>query len=207
MTPFAPFTFERRKLAAELLAFETLLGPPTRTLGERQDIIPFFKQHRHLAGLIGLHNSKIGEPSLIKAELGLFGDHACDLAIGDAATAQFCFIEFEDAKAESVFRKPGSKGRPDWSPRLEHGFGQLLDWFGLLDDMRTTARFRAQFGYDLADYTGLLVIGRDGFLNPDQRRRLHWRAMNIAVAGRRVECITFDQLLDWLRARVKLLTP
>jgi hypothetical protein len=113
-------------------------------------------------------------------------------------------VEFEEATATSVFKKTG---RPDWSARFEHGFSQIVDWFQILDDMKNTNRFREQFGTSLADYTGVLVVGRSGFLDTAQRDRQRWRSMNVLVAGRRVECMTFDDLLREFKARVDSLLP
>lgn len=206
MTPFAPFTSDPSRLRAELAAFETFLGPDTRELTERDAIIPFFKLHLNLAGLIGQFNSVLIRPNLIKPDLEFFGDHACDLAIGNGATGQFCFVEFEEAKAESVFKKSG-RGVREWSARFEHGFSQIVDWFHTLDDMKNTGRFRGQFGTNLADYVGVLVAGRRGFLDAHQRDRLRWRSLNVQVAGKRVHCLTFDDLADMLRACVDLLVP
>ncbi len=127
------------------------------------------------------------------------------MAIGETrdGKGQFCFIEFEDAEAGSIFR-PGSKGAPDWSPRLEHGFSQIVDWFYVLADQSQTRHFRDLFGTDLADYCGVLVIGRDGFLTDAMRARLRWRSQNTLVAGKPISIITFDQLLRELRAAVNL---
>jgi hypothetical protein len=135
--------------------------------------------------------------------LEVFGDCACDLAIGDDARGLFCFVEFEAAEPGSVF-KQGKKGTPDWSSRLEHGFSQIVDWFYLLADQSKTHQFKSFFGTDLADYCGLLVIGRSAFLTTDQQHRLRWRSQNTLVNGRPVWIITFDELFDMLEDRVEL---
>lgn len=157
MTPFDSLQFDRNQAMSELAAFQALWGPETREVRERQEILPFFKSNRHLAGMIGQFNPGLRRPTHVKTEMGFFGDHACDLAIGEATTSQFCFVEFEDARLDSIFRL-SKHARPAWAPRLQHGFDQILDWFRLLDDMKNTERFRSLFGSALADYTGLLVI-------------------------------------------------
>src|ERR1700730_15901957 len=109
--PLAAFELDKTKLKAELNAFEALLGPSTKELAERGDILPFFKKNRNLASLIGLYNSHLSFPTLLKDELGLFGDYACDLAVGKEDNGQFCFVEFEDARKGSGL-KALKKGTP-----------------------------------------------------------------------------------------------
>ena len=112
------------------------------------------------------------------------------------------FVEFEDARPNSIFKK--SKPTPEWSPRFEHGFSQIVDWFYTLSDISQTKLFRDFFGTDLADYCGLLVIGRDAFLTDAMQARLRWRSQNTLIGGRPISIITFDQLLRNFRGRVEL---
>ncbi len=72
---------------------------------------------------------------LTASEFDIFGDHVADLAVGDTTRHQYCLIEFEDACESSIFRK-ASKATPEWAPRLEHGFSQLLDWNPWLENKR-----------------------------------------------------------------------
>ena len=197
------FHLDNSRLPAELAAFEVLLGPPDQELSEQRDLIPFFKANRNLAALVGHFNSMVSNPNLIKSELEFFGDYVCDLAVGERETGQFCFVEFESAEADSLFRQIGSKGTTDWSPRLEHGFSQIIDWFYLLTENQKTHQFRSFFSTDQAHYCGLLILGRDSFLTTDDmRHRLRWRSQNTLVAGKHVHILTYDELLRTLRLRV-----
>jgi len=90
--PLAAFTLDKAGLNSELRAFERLLGPSAKELSERSQINRFFRQHRNLASLIGLYNAHLCRPTLLKGELGLFGAHACDLAVGNDHNGQFCFV-------------------------------------------------------------------------------------------------------------------
>lgn len=200
----APFALARDALPTELAAFARLLGPPDRELGERADVLPFFARHRKLAALIGMSYSRLAAPDRVKTELSLFGDCTCDLVVGSAANGRFCFVEFEDATPTSAFQSD-SKGMPSWSPRLEHGLSQLVDWFYLLSDQSQTQQFRSFFSTDLVDYCGLLVIGRSAFLDENQQHRLRWRSQNTLIAGRPVWIVTFDELYSALAERVNLL--
>jgi hypothetical protein len=205
-----PFRFDPRRVAAELDALNELLGDPTKELSERDDVLPFFKQHKHAAALLGGFHAPTIFPDVLSSELEIFGDWACDLVVGDKVQGHFCFVEFENATPDSVFRR-GKKGVPDWSARLEHGLSQINDWFYHLSNNAHTPQFRSFFTSDLADYTGVLVIGRDAFLTDDMMHRLRWRARNTLVAGKRVTVITFDELFEALKRRSKvyleLLTP
>lgn len=206
MKRFEPFILNPAALRDELEAFRRLLTREDKELSERDHVLPFFKQHLNLASLIGFAKSHLSAANVLKSEFPLVGDHACDLAIGDSRAGQFCFIEFEDASESSIFRR-GTKGTPDWAPRLEHGFSQIIDWFHVLADQSQTKLFREFFGTDLADYCGLLVIGRDRFLNDAERSRLRWRSQNVLVGGKPVSVITFDQLFRDLADRVDLCSP
>ena len=198
-----PFVLDRTRLRQELAEYEQLLTPPEKELGEREDILPFFKTRPNLSALIGLYQPPIAPPNCLKSELEVFGDCACDLAVGDDVRGLFCFVEFEAAERGSIF-KQGKKGTPDWSNRLEHGFSQIVDWFYLLADQSKTQQFKSFFATHLADYCGLLVVGRSAFLTPDQKHRLRWRSQNTRVNGRPVWIITFDELFDTLQNWVDL---
>jgi hypothetical protein len=174
------------------------------TLSERDDILPFFKANRRLAAMVGSYNPKINRFDRIAAEFDLFGDYACDLAVGDSSSHNFCFVEFEDASPNSVFTKKKGKATPEWSPRFDHGFSQILDWFGILEDQERSAQFKTKFEADVIQYIGLLVIGRRHYLDNTQYDRLLWRSEHVKVRGRHVHCITFDELYQTLALKVAI---
>lgn len=199
------FQLDQAKLPSELATFRALLGGPTEELSERDQVLPFFKEHKNVAALVGMeYHPALGVPTVLKAELELFGDWACDLAIGHREHGEFCFVEFENAAADSVFKRNPKKGLPDWSPRLEHGLSQINDWFYHLSNNAHTPQFRSFFTTDLAHYSGLLVIGRDAFLTDDQQHRLRWRSQNTLVAGKPVSIVAFDKLYRLLSTRAEL---
>lgn len=55
----------------------------------------------------------------IAYEFDVFGDFACDLAVGEQASGSYCFIEFEDAQQNSIFEKSGKKATREWSRRFD----------------------------------------------------------------------------------------
>ncbi|MGA2228815.1 MAG: Shedu anti-phage system protein SduA domain-containing protein, partial [Syntrophobacteraceae bacterium] len=112
---------------------------------------------------------------------------------------------FEDASRDSIFVDKG-RSTYDWSPRFEHGFSQIVDWFWKIDDLKNTSQARAIFGTENVDAYGMLVIGRDAFLSSVDRARLTWRLNKVIIDSHKVICITFDQLARDLRGRINLYT-
>jgi hypothetical protein len=123
--------------------------------------------------------------------------------VGDSAHRAYCFVEFEDAGANSMFVRQGKKATREWSSRFEHGSNQILDWFYKLEDMQKSDDFAARFEARSISFSGLLVIGRDQFLLPGERERLEWRSRNVVVASRNIVCMTLDGLADELEARLE----
>ncbi|NCQ80448.1 MAG: DUF4263 domain-containing protein [Microcystis aeruginosa W13-15] len=187
----------------ELDAFEKLLNSKG-TLKERDEIIPFFKENLNLASFIGTYVNDLSNPDLIANEYDIFGDFACDLAIGDSKSKTFLLIEFEDAKPDSLFVTNGKKSTPDWAPRLEHGFSQVLDWFWKLHDMEKTGEYENRFGTRHANIHGLVIVGRDQSLAAREKARLKWRQDFTIINSRKVSVITFDQLIRDLRYRLEM---
>ena len=115
------------------------------------------------------------------------------------------FVEFEPAKRDRVFSvKHSGKSSVsyEWAKPFEHGYSQLIDWHYLMDDMERTSRFQEHFGVDHVSYDGLLVIGRDSFVNEAGcSRRLRWRKEKIVVNSRRLHCLTFDALASEIQGR------
>ncbi len=133
----------------------------------------------------------------------LFGDFCCDLVVGDFARHAYCFIEFEDAGPTSLFIKRGKKATREWSPRFERGFSQIVDWFHKLDDMRRSDDLVTRFGSRTITFSGVLIIGRDHHLHAGERERLIWRRSHVVVSSRRIDCVTLDELVDDLHARLE----
>jgi hypothetical protein len=187
----------------DLAEFKEMLDRKT-ALSERRDILPFFRAHKNLAALVGSFNPKINRFDLLATEFSLFGDYACDLVIGDSVNRDFCFVEFEDASPQSVFVKKKGKSTPEWSPRFDRGFSQIIDWFLILDDQKRTGLHKSRFGLDVIQFMGLLVIGRHEDLDDTQYERLVWRSDQVRVGHRQVHCITFDDLHDTLECKLRI---
>ena len=69
-----------------------------------------------ILGLFYYRHAKIIRPDRIAFEYDIFGDFKSDLVVGYSVTHSYCFIEFEDATANSTESpKPGKalqNGRP-----------------------------------------------------------------------------------------------
>lgn len=203
MKKFDIFDLNLAKCKKALVKFRRLLDSK-KSLSERDDILPFIHNHRDLAALIGAYNPRINRFDRIATEFDLFGDHVCDLVIGDSKTHHFCFVEFEDAAENSVFKKKSGKSTPEWSSRFDHGFSQILDWFSILDDQKHTPQFREKFGANNIQFVGLMVIGRRQFLDDAQFARMRWRSEHVQVGVHKVNCITFDELFETLELKLKI---
>jgi hypothetical protein len=200
MKKLDPVVFDYALGRQQVTEFRNLLASKAE-LAESADILPFFRQRPHLSVLLGMYNARIGWADRLAYEFDIFGDFACDLAIGEWGTGSYCFIEFEDAYANSIFEKQGKKAARAWARRFDQGFSQIVDWLHKLDD-RAGYDFVSRFGRHTINYETVLVIGRDQHLDDGEKLRLEWRSSSIVVNSKRVHCITFDQLLSQLSTRL-----
>ncbi len=202
MKTFEPLVFDRTRCLRELGELRTWLARRP-VLDERKHIRPFFRKRRHLSAFVASYSPDMVRFDRLAFEYPLFGDFTCDLVVGDLAKRAYCFIEFEDAGPNSLFVRQGRKATREWSARFDHGYSQIIDWFGKLEDMKKSDAFAARFGERSIRYTGILVIGRDQYLLPGERERLEWRRNHVVVASQRIEVVTFDGLVDDLGGRLE----
>ena len=193
MKSFAPFIFDPHICRSELNEFKTLLDTINEPK-EGEHLLPLFKRCPNMVSLLGYYAFGIAEVDQIAFELSVSGDFACDIVVGDSRSKAYCLIEMEDAGANSIFRRNGNKATREWSPRFEHGFSQMVDWFYRLGDMRQTNAFESLFGRQ-ARFEGMLLIGRRNLLEHEEAERLLWRVDKVLVDSNKVHCVTFDELL------------
>lgn len=197
MKDFDDHAFDAVECRRDLAELKNLLDS-SDNLGEQSDILPFFQSHRNLSALLGSYNPNLTRFDLIAFEYDIFGDFAADLVIGDSRKYEFSFV------ARSLFVKSGKKATREWSQRFEHGHGQIIDWFYKLSDRRNSDDCQSRFGKRSIDYTGTLVIGRDQHINEGEKLRLEWRRQHVVVNSKRVNCVTYDELLNELQSRLEL---
>lgn len=185
----------------ELTKFGKLLRDKPQ-LSERNDIQTFFKHNKQLSAFIGTFVPNIGPAPQLAFEFPFLGDFAADLILGNRDQGEFCVVEFEDGRTNSIFTKVRNKSTREWSRRFEHGYSQLVDWFYSLDDFKKTDRFKRDFGQGHIKFFGLLVIGRSAAMSEAERSRLRWRTEKTKVDSHSIECLTFDDLYDSLAMRM-----
>jgi hypothetical protein len=122
-------------------------------------------------------------------------------------TKAYTFVEFEDAGPRSLFVKCGDRLARGWSPRFDHGYSQIVDWFYKLQVMTDSADMEARLGKRAIDYTGVLIVGRDQHMQTGEQLRLKWRREHVIVNSKRIVCVTFDQLLEDLTFRLDWYPP
>lgn len=193
--------FDLRVCLQQLAEFQQLLQS-RQSLSENNDILPFFRERLHLAASIGFYHNKIIRPDRIAFEYDIFGDFSSDLVVGDSVSNAYCFVEFEEAAPNSIFVSKAQKSTPEWSPRFERGFSQIVDWFWKLDDMEKTDDFENRFNSRAIDYVGVLVIGRNENLELREKKRLNWRQKKLLLNSQHINCITFDELYENSFSRV-----
>jgi hypothetical protein len=207
MKKLESITIDLARCRHALAAFQVLLERyESGTLREKEHVLPFFRENRNLAALIGYLQSDCLLVDRIAYEFDVFGDHAADLVVGDSTRKAYGFIEFEDAVPDSIFRKESKKSTLAWASRYERGYSQIIDWFWKLDDLAKTDTLRHRFeGAESIRYYGLLVIGRTGHLEPLERARFSWRRDRVVVDSRHIYCLTFDELYNDLRDKLGLM--
>ena len=157
---FTNLARDPKQCRVEIDEFGVLLASKAE-LSEKYDIQPFFKSRLQLSAFIGSFMRNIGPATQICFEYGFFGDFAADIVLGDKAYRQFCVIEFEDGRLQSIFKPSPSGNTRVWSPRFEHGFSQIIDWYTMLDDLKKSQRFKRDFGDGHVRFSAMLIIGRD----------------------------------------------
>ncbi|MBE9055236.1 Shedu anti-phage system protein SduA domain-containing protein [Sphaerospermopsis sp. LEGE 08334] len=162
----------------------------------------FFSNRPNLILLLGYWHFGL-EPAFYKPEVSLFSNEfRADFVISDRQKKKFVFVEFEDATENSIFKpklQNSDSGNTsyEWSSRYEHGVSQVIDWYYRMDDYERTYKFEEYFGHREISYTGLLVIGRDKFLQQSGlMQRFRWRSSKTIINSKPLHCITFDQLLQ-----------
>src|SRR4051812_11338226 len=135
MKEFDSIAFNPARCREDLDRFQSLLASK-QELSERGDLQPLFKSCPQLAAFIGTAIPGMGPANRLAFEFDIFGNYTADIVIGNLENKTFCAIELEDARPNSVLNKLETRSTKEWGRRLEHGFGQLVDWFFSFDDQK-----------------------------------------------------------------------
>ena len=203
MKTFEGFTFDFTECRRQFEDLRAWLAGKS-DLSERDDVLPFFQPRRHLAALFAGFHAGIASADRFAPEFDIFGDFACDLAIGDWERGAYCFVEFEDAHKGSVFEQQAKKATREWGRRFDHGCSQIIDWIHQFAT-RPPIDMVKRFGRAEITYETVLAIRRDAHLKGGERERLFWRNENLAVNTRRIHCVTFDELAGRFAAQIRWL--
>ena len=198
MKHFDTLVFDQQAYGRELAEFEQLLINTT-TLYEQADILPFFRARKHLSARISRIVTGLNQIDRIAYEYDLFGDYVCDLVIGNSLTNDYCFVEFENATAESIFTKKKGRYEPYYTCRFEQGYSQVADWFYQLSDV-SESQMTKRFDKPRINYYGVLIIGRSAFLSDNEKKRLIWRKRNFVISSQHIQIYTFDELFTALKS-------
>lgn len=202
MKAFEAIVPDRETCLKEFEELRDLLSEKDKELSESGDILPFFRDRKQLTALLGSFHPRITICDRIAHEYNL-DDFRCDFVVGDFKRASYCFIEFEDAKSDSVFRDT-VRSVSEWSPRFDHGFSQLIDWAYKLSELeKSPDTHEAKFGNRKTDFMFMLVVGREHFLTLAEQNRLSWRWQRVIVNSQQIRCITFDELFAELEFAIK----
>lgn len=202
MKNLQPHIIDPLNCRVEWDAYETLLKT-NPTLAEQKDVLPFFKDRKDLSLLMCNYFPKFSVADRFAHEFSLDGQFVADLIVGDSKKHHYLLVEFEEGRPDSIFKQKGKKATLDWAARIENAYSQLVDWLWKLEDKRSTADFTNTFGNRRATFQGLIVIGKNMNLSPQEKDRLKWRMDSTFINNNAVSVVSFDELKDdfdyWLK--------
>ena len=141
----------------------------------------------------------IDAPGKYNNELPIIGKYRADFVVANKSNKEFSFIEFEDAKDNSIFKKNINKKTAvhPWASRFEKGYSQVIDWYLHLGTNNQSQNMKSEFGHFEIKYTGALIIGRQNSLSrADCQERFEQRRSKSLIDSRHVACYTFDELYE-----------
>jgi len=200
--PFEEISFSPDTAAAELDELASLLHTDD-PLSERDDLLPFFRHHRHVAAALGLFHSEVNVPDRIAFEYDFLGEYRADIVVGDSEVNAYTLIELENAGLDSIF-VDRDRSTSYWSSRFNEGFSQLVDWLYELDQRATGTTLRQDFGDPEPSFFTMLIVGRRPALSDREWDRLQWHRSHVLVDSTRVFARTFDEVTDDLQRRMRL---
>ena len=192
MSSFQSIKFDLKLADTELASFKSWLTSIS-FIGETA-IVAQIKARPHMTCLLA---STLGlpAPDMIKFELTLKGMFRTDLVLGNNSQRKFGLVEFEDADENSIFSRGTTQYRY-WAPRLEHGFGQILDWAWVRYDHPNDSVLLNGFGGLITASAYAVICGRDASLRDDvERKRFRHRRDNLKVEGQPALVLTYDEMI------------
>jgi hypothetical protein len=189
---FDKIAFQATRAETQLTSFKAWM--PARPYFSETEVVKQIAARPHMACLLG-YTILMPAPDLIKFEFGIKGLFRADLAIGNDKSRKFVLIEFEDGQENSLFKGETKKYRY-WSPRLEHGFGQVVDWGWAKHSHPTDVVFTNSFGGKVLDDCYVVVCGRNPPAGSLEEQRFDFRRSRLRLSGVPVQFYTYDTLVD-----------
>ena len=189
---FDRIKFDAKQAAAELDSFKSWLF--VRAHFSEKEVVAEIALRRHMACLLGF-TILMPSPDMIKFEFQVKGLFRVDLVIGNDKSRKFVLVEFEDGNENSLF-KGGTNNYRYWSPRLEHGFGQVLDWGWAKHTHPGDLAFTNSFGGRVLDDCYVVVCGRNPKPGSLEEERFDFRRTRLSLSGVPLQLYTYDNLID-----------
>jgi hypothetical protein len=187
--------FDKAQAARELTSFESWIS--AHTYFSEKQVVAEIAARRQMTCLLG-YTILMPTPDLIKFEFEVKGLFRAHLVIGNDSLRKFVLIEFEDGKDDSSF-KGGTRKYRYWWPRLEHGFGQLLDWGCAKHTHPGDVAFTNSFGGKILDDCYVVVCGRNPKPGSLEEGRLDFRRTRLSLNGVPLQLYTYDNLIAAMR--------
>ena len=184
--------FDASQAAAELASFRSWIAE--RPWFPEKAVVAEIAARRQMACLLG-YTILMPAPDLIKFEFEVKGLFRADLVVGNGKSRKFVLVEFEDGKEDSLFRG-GTRKYRYWSPRLEHGFGQVLDWGWAKHTHPGDVAFTNSFGGKVLDDCYVVVCGRNPKPGSLDEERFDFRRTRLHLSGVLLQLYTYNNLLD-----------
>jgi hypothetical protein len=183
--------FDPARAHAELSSFKAWLS--SRAFFREVDVVAEIKARPQMACLLA-YTIIMPAPDLFEFEFNIKGLFRADFVVGNDAARKFVLVEFEDGQSDSLFRG-GTKQYRHWSPRLEHGFGQIIDWAWARHSHPSDAVLTNSFGGKVVDSCYVVVCGRDPVVGTLEEQRFDFRR-SIKMNGIDFQLYTYDDMAN-----------
>jgi hypothetical protein len=146
-------------------------------------------------------------PSLYAHELDLAGDFAADFVVSDNRDSESTalLIECEGCESNAAFKKRKKSKNRAMGNKLFEGFGQIVDWLRCIEDLRRTSQLATTLKLpqtEAFNYHGLVLVGLDSDLGPDEQLRMGWLSSQLEIGRTRVHIMTYTTFFNRLAARL-----
>ncbi len=187
----ASIAFDATTADAELSSFKAWVSP--RNYFSETDVVKEIKARPQMACLLAF-TILMPSPDLHKFEFNIQGLFRADFVVGNNAARKFVLVEFENGQNDSLF-KGGTSNYRYWSSRLEHGFGQIIDWAWVKHIYPMDPIFKRSFQGRIVDSCYVVVCGRSPDAGSLEESRFDFRR-SIKMNGIDFQLYTYDDMIN-----------